>query len=108
MESAAMVPSSIVGSARLYFSVVTVAGFSQYLFLPLFVCSRSLAIFGLPGNHHALRQWDRPSGRTIETLGSLAGAWNHPAASRSTVPPHPAAKPDVYQRRNALSDDYCP
>src|SRR6266516_7467018 len=107
MDSAAMVPSSIVGSARLYFSVVTVAGFSQYLFLHLFVCSRSLAIFGLPGNHHALRQRDRLTCRTIEILATRAGAWNHPAASRSNVLSHLAAKPDVYQRRNALSDDYC-
>src|SRR5437773_241112 len=108
MESAAMVPSSIGGSARLYFPVAAFAGFSLYLFLPLFVCSRSLAIFGLPGNHHAVRQWDRPSGRTIETLGSVGGAWNHPAPGRSTVPPHPAAKPDVYRHRNALSEDHCP
>src|SRR5436190_23086122 len=108
MDSAAMVASSIGGSARLYFPVVTVAEFSQHLFLHLFIRSRSLAIFGLPGNHHALRQWDRPAGRTIETLASLAGAWNHPAAGRSTVLPRLATKPDVYQRRNALSDDYCP
>src|SRR5213594_1059474 len=86
MEPAAMVPSSIGGSARLYFHVVAYAGFSQSIFLHLFVCIRSLAIPGLPGNHHALRQWDRPAGRTIQTLERLAGAWNHPAARRSTVP----------------------
>src|SRR5437764_14260433 len=108
MESSAMVPGSIGGSARLYFPVAAFAGFSLHLFLSLFVCSRSLAIFGLPRNHHALRQWDRPGGPTIEILASLAGAWNHPAAGRSTVPAHLAAKPDVYQHRNALSDDYCP
>ena len=47
-------------------------GFLNIYFFHLFVCSRSLAIPGLPGNHHALRQWDRPAGRTIETLASLA------------------------------------
>src|ERR1700719_1185964 len=108
MESAAMVPSSIGRSARLYFPVVAFAGFSQSIFFLLFVCIRPLAIFGLPGNHHALRQWDRPAGRTIERLASLAGAWNHATAGRSTVPPHQAAKPDVYRHRNALSDDYYP
>ena len=41
-------------------------GFLNHLFLHLFVCSRSLAIPGLPGNHHALRQWDRPAGRTFK------------------------------------------
>src|SRR5262249_20228985 len=102
MESAAMVPGSIGGSARLYFPPVAFAGFSQYLLLLLFVCSRSLAIFGLPGNHHALCQWDRPTGRTIEILASLAGAWNCPAAGWRTVLPHLAAKPDVYQRRNGF------
>ena len=40
-------------------------GFLNHILLHLFVCIRSLAIFGLPGNHHALRQWDRPAGRTI-------------------------------------------
>src|SRR6266481_9095193 len=103
-----MVPSSIGGSARLYFPVAAFAGFSQYLFLLLFVCIRSLAICGLPGNHHALRQWDRPAGRTIEILASLAGAWNHPGTGRITVPAYLAAKPDVYRHRNALSDEYCP
>src|SRR5882724_6833194 len=108
MESAAMVPRSIGGSAHLYFPVVAYVGFSQSICLHLFVCNRSLAIFGLPGNHHALRQWDRPAGRTIQTLASLAAVWNHAAARRSTVHSHVAAKPDVRQRRNALSDDYCP
>ena len=65
MESAAVVPCSISGSAHLYFPVVAFARFSQHLFFHLFVCSRSLAIPGLPGNHHALRQWDRTAGRTI-------------------------------------------
>src|SRR5262249_28773456 len=108
MESAAMVPTSVGGSARLYFPLTAFAGFSQYLLLFLFVCSRSLAIFGLPRNYHALCQRDRPTDRTIEILASLVGAWNHPAAGWSTLLPHLAAKPDVYQRRNALSDDYCP
>src|SRR5438876_7846673 len=106
MESAAMVASAIGGSARLYFSVVAYAGFSQSIFLPLFVCSRSLAISGLPGNHHALRQRDRPARRTIQTSARLAGAWSRPAACQCTVPPDLAAKPDVCQRRNAFSDDY--
>ena len=65
MEFAAVVPSSIGGSAHLHCPVVAHAGFSQSIFLHLFVCIRSLAISGLPGNHHALRQWDRPAGRTI-------------------------------------------
>src|SRR5882724_8273377 len=107
MESAAMVPSSIGGSAHLYFHVVAYARFSQSISLHLFLCIRSLAILSLPGNHHPLRQWDRPAGRTIEILASLAGAWNHPAAARSTVSAHLAAKPDVYRHRNAVSDDYC-
>ena len=77
MEFAAMVPSSIGGSARLYFPVVAFARFSQYIFLHLFVCSRSLAIPGLPGNHHALRQWDRTTGRTIETLASWLEPGDH-------------------------------
>src|SRR5436309_15755276 len=96
MESAAVVPSAIGGSAHLYFHVVADAGFPQSIFLRLFVRIRSLAISGLPRNHHALCQWDRPAGRTIEILASLAGAWNHRAAGRSTVPAHLAAKPDVY------------
>src|SRR5437667_6484543 len=108
MEPAAMVPSSIGGSARLYFHVVAYAGFSQSIFLHLFVCIRSLAIPGLPGNHHALRQRDRPARWKIEIVASLVGAWNYPVAGRSTVPAHLYAKPDVYRRRNALSDDYCP
>ena len=83
-------------------------GFLNIYFFHLFVCSRSLAIFGLPGNHHALRQWDRPAGRTIETLASLAGAWSHAVTRRRTVRAHLAAKPDVYRHRNTLSDDYCP
>ena len=62
---AAMVPRSIGGSAHLYFPVVAYVGFSQSIFLHLFVCNRSLAIFGLPGNHHALRQWDCPADRSI-------------------------------------------
>src|SRR5258708_28294323 len=107
MEFAAMVPSSIGGSARLYFPVAAFAGFSQYLFVLLFVCIRSLAIFGLPGTHHALRQWDRPTGRTIEVFATLAGAWSYPAAGRNTVPPHLAANPAVYQPRHAVSDAYC-
>src|SRR5882724_3151438 len=108
MESAAMVPRSIGGSAHLYCPVVAYVGFSQSICLHLFVCNRSLAIFGLPWNHHALRQWHRPTGRKIETLASLAGAWHHPAAGWGTVSPHLAAKPDVYRHRNALSDNYCP
>ena len=108
MESAAVVPCSISRSARLYFPVVAFARFSQHLFLHLFVCSRSLAIPGLPGNHHALRQWDRTAGRTIETMASLAGACNHAAAGRSTVRSHLAAKPDVHRHRNVVSDDYRP
>src|SRR5438552_18841907 len=108
MEPATMVPSSIGGSPRLYFHVVADAGFPQSIFLRLFVRIRSLAIPGLPGNYYALRQRDHPIGRTIEILAALAGAWNHPATARSTVSAHLAAKPDVYRRRNALSDNYCP
>ena len=95
MESAAMVPCSISGSAHLYFPVVAFARFSQHLFLHLFVCSRSLAILGLPGNHRALRQWDSPAGRTFQTLASLARAWSHSLGSRNTVPAYLAPKPDV-------------
>src|SRR5262249_15855569 len=107
MESAAMVPCSVGGSARLYFPLTAFAGFSQYLLLLLFVCSRSLAIFGLPRNYHALFQWDLPTCRTIEILASLFGGWNYGGSGWINVLPHLAAKPDVYQRRNALSDDYC-
>ena len=81
MESAAMVPSAIGGSAHLYFPVVAFARFSQHIFLHLFVCSRSLAIPGLPGNHHALRQWDCTAGRTFQTLARLARAWSHSLGS---------------------------
>ena len=70
-------------------------GFAQSLFFSVFVCSRSLAIPGLPGNHHALRQWDCPASRTIEILASLVGTRNDRAAGRNTIPPHVAAKPDV-------------
>src|SRR5437667_311871 len=108
MEPATMVPSSIGGSTRLHFPVVADAGFPQSIFLHLFVCIRSLAIPGLPGNHHALRQRDRPARWTIETSARLAGAWSRPAACQCTVPPDLAAKPNVYRHRNALSDDYCP
>src|SRR5438105_13795648 len=102
MDCATMVPSAFGGRARLYFPVVAVAGFSEHLFLHLFVCSRSLAIPGLPGNHHALRQWDRTAGRTIETMASLAGACNPAAAGRNTVRSHLAAKPDVHRHRNIV------
>ena len=95
MESAAMVPCSIGRSAHLYCPVVAFARFSQHLFFHLFVCSRSLAIPGLPGNHHALRQWDSPAGRTFQTLARLARAWSHSLGSRNTVPAYLAPKPDV-------------
>src|SRR5205807_7452820 len=94
MGSPAMVPSSVGGSSRLYFPVVAFPGFFQHLFLHLFVCSRSLAVFGLRGNHHALRQWDCFTGRTIQTLASLAAAWNHPADRSVTFPAHLPPKPD--------------
>src|SRR5205823_1001833 len=51
MELAAMVPSATGGSADLYFPVVAYVGFSQSICLHLYVCNRSLAILGLPGNH---------------------------------------------------------
>ena len=72
MESAAVVPCSISRSRHLYFAVIAFAWFSEHLFFHLFVCSRSLAIFGLPGNHHALRQWDRtcwPDDLNVGKLG---------------------------------------
>src|ERR1700745_3522299 len=97
MERAEVVPCSVGGGAHLYFPVVAYVGFSQSICLHLFVCNRSLAIFGLPGNHHALRQWHRITSGTIQTLERLAGAWNYPATRRSTVPSHVAAKPDVYR-----------
>ncbi len=108
VEAAAMVPGAIGGSAHLHCSVVSYARASQSIFFHLLVRIRSLAIFGLPRDHRALRQWDRPTGATIEALGNLAGAWNHPAAGWSTVFAHVAAKPDVYRHRNALPDSYCP
>ena len=98
MESAAMVPGSIGGSARLHSPVVADAWFSQSIFLHLFVCIRSLAIFGLPWNHHALRQWDCPLAGTIQTLARLAGAWSHLAAGRNTVSAYVAAEPDVHRQ----------
>ena len=58
VEFAAVVPSAIGGRARLHFAVVAYAGFSQHLFLHLLIRSRSLAIPGVPRNHHALRQWN--------------------------------------------------
>src|SRR6476620_5244083 len=108
MESAAMVPSSIGRSAHLHFAVAADAGFSQSIFLHLFVCIRSLAVFGLLGNHHALRQWDRVTGQTIQTSESLAGAWSHSLGSRNTVPAYVAAEPNVQRQRNALSNGHRP
>ena len=49
-------------------------GFANIYFFRVFLCSRSLAIPSLPGNHHALRQWDCPTGDTIEVLARLARA----------------------------------
>src|SRR5215831_7158254 len=98
VECAAMVASSIGGSAYLYFAVVAFARFSQHLFLHLLVCSRSLAVSGLPRNHYALRQRDRSAGPTNKSLATVARAWNHIAAGRSTVPAYLTAKPDVFQR----------
>src|SRR4029079_419800 len=106
MESAAMVPRTVGGSAHLHFAVVAFAGFSQHLFLRLFVRSRSLAISGLPGDHHAMRQWHRIAGPTIETMAIVAGACNHAAAGRRTIRSHLAAKPDVHRHRNFVSDHY--
>src|SRR5438270_11890093 len=98
MELAEVVSSAARWSAHLHVAVVAYARFSQHLFLHLFVCSRSLAIHGLPGNHHALRQWDRTAVRTIETLGSLAGTCDHAGARRSTVRPDVATKPNVREQ----------
>src|SRR5438874_13245266 len=108
MESAAMVPRPIGGSAYIYFPAVAYSGFSQSIFLHLFVCIRSLAVSGLPGNHHSVRQWDRATGPTIERAAGMAGAWNHPGAGRDTLRAHLAAKPDVYRQRNTLSQNYSP
>ena len=55
---------------------------NQFFFIYSFVSDHWQYLACL-GNHHALRQWDRPAGRTIERLESLAGAWNHAAAVRS-------------------------
>jgi hypothetical protein len=54
----ASVPSSISRSAHLYRPVAAFARFSQHLLFHLLICSRSLAIPGLSGNHHAVRQRD--------------------------------------------------
>src|SRR4029078_6162656 len=107
MESAAMLPRTVGGSARLLFAFVAFTGFSQHLFLRVFLCSRSLAISSLRRNHCAMRQWDRSAGGTIERIASGAGACNHAAAGRRTVPSHLAAKPDVHGHRNFVSDDDC-
>src|SRR5262245_12194606 len=106
MDSAAMVSRAFGKNAHLYFPAVTVAWFSQHLFLHLLIRNRSLTVPGLHGNHHAVRQWDRIAGPTIETMASLAGACNHAAAGRSTVRSQLAAKPDVHRHRNIVSDDY--
>src|SRR5438094_9474389 len=92
VELTAMVSRSIGGSARLFVPVVTVAGFPEHLFFHLFVCSRSLAILGLPGNYHTLREWDCSADRAIESLAILAGAWNHPDTGRRPVRPNLATK----------------
>src|SRR5262245_55882423 len=107
MESAAMVPRAVGGCAHLYFAVVAVVRFSQHLFFRLFIHSRSLAILGMPGNHHALREWHYFVGRTKGKLAGLAGACDYPGARRSTLRPDLAAKPDVHRHRNIVSDDYC-
>src|SRR6266436_10125958 len=99
VESAAMVPSSIGWSARVYSPALAYAGFSQSIFLHLFVCIRSLAIFGLPRNHHAVRQWDRPAGWKIESLAGLAVAWSHFACRRSTASDYHAVNLDVRPHR---------
>ena len=102
-----MVPSSIGGSARLYiFLLLPTLGFlNQYFFIYSFVSDhwQYLACLGIIV----------PCASGIALLAgqlrlaSLAGAWNYSAVGRITLPPHLAAKPDVYQRRNAFSDDYC-
>ena len=74
----------LAGVPRLYCPVVAFAGFCQHLFFSVFLCSRSLAIPSLPGNHHALRQWDCPTGDTIEVLARLARARSRPGARWST------------------------
>src|SRR5215471_11795691 len=94
VELTPMVASSVGRSARLSFPVVAFARFRQYLFLSLFVCSRSLAILGDPRNHHALCEWNRVTNQTIET-GGTAGACMDSAIRRHAVRAHLAAKPYV-------------
>src|SRR5262249_49343888 len=101
MESAAMVPRTVGGRACLHLAVAAFARFSQHLFFHLFICSRSLAIFGLPGDHNAVRQWDRAAGWEIQTLARFAGACNYAATRGNTIHPDVAAKPDVCERRNS-------
>ena len=52
----------------------TLGFLNQYFFIYSFVSDHWQYLACL-GNHHALRQWDRTAGRTIQTLASLAGAW---------------------------------
>ena len=107
---AVMVPRAVGGSADLHFAVVAFAGFYFYLFLSLFICSRSLANTCLRASGSSrlapvgLYCWPDDCKR----WQALAGAWNHAAAGRSTVRSHLAAKPDVYRHRNVVSDDYRP
>src|SRR5690348_5814543 len=105
MESPPMVSRPVGGRADLYFPTASFAGFSEHLFLSLFLRSRSLAVPGVSRDHHALRERDHAADRTIERWAGMAGTWDHTRNRGGALRSHLTSKSDVHRHRNAVSND---